>query len=88
MADRRANLGELLDRVADLLVEDLPIGDDDDRIENRSLVLGQADELVGQPGDGIGLTASRRVLDEIPFAYPVQAGIGMTLTNLCVMEVR
>ena len=35
MADRRADLGELLDRVADLLVEDASVGDDDDRVEDR-----------------------------------------------------
>ena len=31
---RRAHLGKLLDRVADLLVEDAPVGDDDDRVED------------------------------------------------------
>ena len=35
VAHRRAHLGELLDRVADLLVEDAPVGDDDDRVEDR-----------------------------------------------------
>ena len=35
MADGRADLGELLDRVADLLVEDPAVGDDDDRVEDR-----------------------------------------------------
>ena len=35
VADRRAHLRELLDRVADLLVEDAPVGDDDDRVEDR-----------------------------------------------------
>ena len=38
VADRRAHLGELLDRVADLLVEDAPVGDDDDRVEDRLAV--------------------------------------------------
>ena len=33
VADGRADLGELLDRVADLLVEDAAVGDDDDRVE-------------------------------------------------------
>ena len=37
--DRRADLGELLDGVADLLVEDAPVGDDDDRVEDRLAVL-------------------------------------------------
>ena len=35
VADRRAHLRELLDRVPDLLVEDAPVGDDDDRVEDR-----------------------------------------------------
>ena len=35
MAHGRAHLGELLDRVADLLVEDAPVGDHDDRVEDR-----------------------------------------------------
>ncbi len=39
VADGRADLGELLDRVADLLVEDAPVGDDDDRVEDRRVVL-------------------------------------------------
>ena len=34
VADRGAHLRELLDRVADLLVEDAPVGDDDDRVED------------------------------------------------------
>ncbi len=32
--DDRADLGELLDGVADLLVEMRPVGDDDDRVED------------------------------------------------------
>ena len=39
VADGRAHLRELLDRVADLLVEDAPVGDDDDRVEDRRFVL-------------------------------------------------
>ena len=39
VADGRAHLGELLDGVADLLVEDAPVGDDDDRVEDRRAVL-------------------------------------------------
>ena len=39
VADGRAHLRELLDRVADLLVEDAPVGDDDDRVEDRRVVL-------------------------------------------------
>ena len=39
MPDRRADLGELLDRVADLLVEDAAVGDDDDRVEHSHFVV-------------------------------------------------
>ena len=39
VADRRADLGELLDRVADLLVENSAVGDHDDRIEDFLAVL-------------------------------------------------
>jgi riboflavin biosynthesis pyrimidine reductase len=49
----RAHLRELLDGVADLLVEDAPIRDDDDRVEDPFIVFGQADELVREPGDGV-----------------------------------
>ena len=39
---RRAHLRELLDRVADLLVEDAAVGDDDDRVEHASLAVRAA----------------------------------------------
>ena len=34
VAHRGRHLGELLDGVADLLVEDAPVGDDDDRVKD------------------------------------------------------
>ena len=67
-ADRRSHLGELLDRLADLLVEDAAVGDDDDRVEDFLVVLLQADELMGQPGDRVRLAAAGRVLDQVPLA--------------------
>jgi len=33
------------------------------------------DELIGQPGDGVGFAASRRVLDEIAFAHTLMSHI-------------
>src|SRR4029077_14927989 len=51
VAHRRAHLGELLDRVADLLIEAPPGGAADDRIEARRGVLAQAAQLVSQRGD-------------------------------------
>src|SRR4051812_7862642 len=56
-ADRRADLRELLDRVPDLLVEDPPVGDDDDGVENLAVFALEADELVREPGDRVRLAA-------------------------------
>ena len=72
-ADRRADLGELLDGVRDLLVEDQAVGHHDDGVEHPLAVVLQADQLVGQPGDGVGLAAARRVLDEVAVPGPTSA---------------
>ena len=89
VADRGTHLGELLDRVADLLIEDAPVSDDDDRIEDRSLVLAKADELVGEPGDRVGLAAAGRVLDQITLTRAVPSGVGEQLPNhIELMEAR
>jgi hypothetical protein len=63
---RRAHLGKLLDRVANLLVQDASVGHHDDGIEDRLAVVHNADQLVGQPGDGVGFATAGRMLDEIP----------------------
>ena len=81
VADGRAHLGELLDRVADLLVEDAPVGDDDDRVEDRRVVALQADQLVGQPGDRVRLAAAGRVLDQVAPAGAVRLGVGEQLAH-------
>ena len=73
MADGRAHLGELLDRVPDLLVEDAPVGDDDDRVEDGRRSFSQADELMGEPGDRVRLAAAGRVLDQVAPARAVLA---------------
>ena len=70
-----AALGVLPDRVADLAVEDETVGDDDDRVEDRG-VPREADQLVGQPGDGVALAAARGVLDQVAAARPVRGGVG------------
>ena len=72
----RADLGVLPNRVADLPVEDTPVRDDDDRVEDRGVVPRETDELVGQPGDGVALAAARRVLDQVAPSRPVRRGIG------------
>src|SRR5262245_30285963 len=58
-----AHLGELLDRVSNLPIEDAPIGDDDDRVKDDGIVLLEADHLVCEPGDRVRLAASGRVLN-------------------------
>jgi hypothetical protein len=75
------HLRELLDRVADLLVEDTPVGDHDDRVEDRRVVLSEADQLVREPRDGVRLAAARRVLDEISSACAVRLGVREELAH-------
>ena len=83
----RADLGVPLDRVADLPVEEEPVGDHDDGIEDRGAVLRKPepvlrepkpkpDQLVREPGDGVALAAARGVLDEVAPARAVRGGVG------------
>ena len=65
MAHDRADLGELPDGVPYLLVQYPAVCDDDGRIEECFAVPLQPYQLVGQPRDGVGLAASRRVLNQI-----------------------
>ena len=81
MADGGPDLSELLDRVADLLVEDAPVGDHDNGIEHPRVVLSETNQLVGEPGDGVGLPAACRMLNEIPFPCTVLARIGQELAH-------
>jgi len=75
--DEAAFLFEVLDRLLELAVEDLAVGDDDDGVEHRLVVVvverGQA---VGEPSDGIGLAAAGGVLDEVALSGAVLAGMG------------
>src|ERR1700740_1571777 len=63
VADSRADLCELLDRVADLLIEDAAGCHHDDRAERRCIAFMEADELMGEPSDRIRFAAARRMLD-------------------------
>ena len=81
MADDGADLGELFDRVLDLAVEEAAVGDDDDRVEERAAVAFDADELVGEPGDGVGLAAAGRVLDEVAYADAVGGDVGQQFAH-------
>lgn len=58
---------ELGNRVLQLLIQHSAVGHDHDRVEHL-LVSGivELGELVGQPGDRVGLAGTRRVLDEVP----------------------
>ncbi len=76
MAHDGADLGELPDGVPDLLVQDFPIRDDDHRVEERLALPFQPDQLVGKPGDGVGLAAACRVLNQIPGADSPTGRIG------------
>ena len=58
MADRRPNLGELPDRRVDLPVQDAPVGDDDDRVEDGFAVTLQLDQAMGKPSDRVRLAAT------------------------------
>ena len=78
---RGRDLGVLADRVADLPVQDQPIGDDDDRVEGRRPVPGQSDQLVGQPGDGVALAAAGRVLDQVALARAAAPRVDQKAAN-------
>jgi hypothetical protein len=68
---------ELADGLAELLVEEAPVGDDDDGVEDAAVAgVVERGEAVGEPGDGEALAAAGRVLDEVALAGAVGAGVG------------
>ena len=71
----------LPDGVADLAIQDSPVGDDDDGIENRCPVPFKFDQLVREPRDGITLAAARRVLDQVLPARAVRGRIGQEVPH-------
>ena len=87
MAHRRGDLGELLDGVPYLLVKDAPVGDDDDGIEDFLLILFEANELVGEPGDRVRLAAACRVLDQVASTGTNLPGVGKEFTNYVELVV-
>ena len=62
--------------VLDLLVENPPVGDDDDRVEDFLPIFADADKLVGQPRDGIRLPAAGGMLDQILSSGAAPCDIG------------
>src|SRR5258705_9576877 len=77
----RADLHELLDGGLDLIVEQTPVGHHDDRVEHLLVLAFQTDELVREPGDGVRLAASRRMLDQVALARAVGAHVGQRLPH-------
>ena len=89
MADRGAYLAILLNGVADLLIEDAPIRDNDDRVEERHFLFFEVNELVRQPGDGVRFSATRRMLDKIAMANALFGACGKQLPdNVKLMVAR
>ena len=81
VAHGRAHLHELLDGRLDLVVEQAPVGHHDDRVEDLLVVALQTDELVREPGDGVRLAASRRVLDQVALARAAGAHVRQRLPH-------
>ena len=70
--DQSRGVVKAVDRILQLIVEHYAVGDHDDRIENRFVVLVvERREAICYPRDGIGLAASCGMLDEIVFADSV-----------------
>ena len=59
---------DLLDRVLQLGVEHVAVGDDDDRVEHLLVVDLQACHPVRGPGDRVGLARAGGVLDQVALA--------------------
>ena len=57
-------------------VEDPPVGDDDDRVEDVLAVALEPDQLVREPGDRVRLAAAGRVLDQVALAGSVLGRVG------------
>ena len=65
MAYDGPDLSELPDGIPNLPVQNTPVGYDDDRMENRSVILMEFRELVRQPCYGVRFAASGGMLNEI-----------------------
>ena len=64
--DHAKRLLELTHGGLQLAIENAPIGDDDDRVEDPPVGgVVERRELVREPGDGEALAAARRVLDQV-----------------------
>lgn len=78
--DLAGDLGELGDRLLDVLVEGEPVGHHHDAREHLlAVVAAQAGEVVRAPGYGLGLSRAGGMLDEVASSRPVLAGVGQDL---------
>ena len=62
---------DLVDRILQLPVEHLPVGDDDHAVEDLLILrVVQAGQPVRKPGDAVGLPAAGGMLDQVVVARP------------------
>ena len=74
--DQAGHLLEVADVALQLAIQHAPVGDDDDRVEDRLIFcIVQCGKLVREPGDGEGFAAARAVLDEVTPACALIARI-------------
>ena len=76
-----ANLGVLLDGVAELPVKNAPVGHDNDGVEGHGPFMLQADQLMGQPSDRVALAATGGMLDEVALACTLLCDIGKQVSH-------
>ncbi len=70
------NLHKLLYGILDLLIQIDPVSHHNHGIKDWNAILFQPDQLVGRPGNGVGLAASRAVLNKIFLPGAFFPGIG------------
>jgi tetratricopeptide (TPR) repeat protein len=77
MTHRCTDLHELFDSPLDLIVENPPVGHNDHGVECFVTAPLNTNELVRQPGDRVGLTAARRMLDQVTLAILLKNPFGI-----------
>lgn len=69
---------ELCDRRGELVVEHATVGDDNDLVEHRLVVVVmELRETMGEPGDRVGLARPSRVLSQVSAPRPTLPSIGL-----------
>ena len=75
VSDRGRHLGELPDGPVNLPVQHPPVGDDDDGVEGGFSFVFHSYQLPCHPGDGVGLSAAGRVLDQVFLSSALILGV-------------